>query len=570
MHAHSPTKTALPAICATLATIALTGCAAPRQADVIWRNGNIYTLDPHRPRTEALAVADGRILATGPDDEVMTHASPTTRIIDLAGRTAIPGLIDAHGHMTALGRFGLGLIDLSDARSFDEVVARIAERAGDLAPGEWIVGGRWDHESWPDRRLPTHEALSAATPDNPVWLTRVDGHAGIANAAAMRLARITAETPDPPGGEIIRDSSGQPTGVLIDRAQELIERLLPKALTADPEALILKAQQMCLSTGLVGVHDAGVSPDEIEAYRRLDASGALKLRMYLMVAGRHALEYFAHHRPCTGERLSIRACKLYMDGALGSRGAWLLEPYSDRPTDRAGRPYTGLRVGDLAQMERICADALRRGYQVCTHAIGDRANRETLALYRRALKRKPRHNHRFRIEHAQIVNPGDIAAFRDLGVIASMQPTHATSDMRWAEDRLGPDRLAGAYAWASFLKAGVCVAGGSDFPVESHNPFLGVYAAVTRQDLKGEPEGGWLPEQRLTREEALRLFTVNAAYASFEEDSRGSLEPGKWADFVVIDRDIMTCDADRIPATRVLRTVIAGEVVYDATSESTD
>jgi len=465
--------------------------------------------------------------------------------------------------MASLGSYALGRIDLSGARSFDEVVEMVAARVKQAGKGEWIVGGRWDHESWPGRQLPTHQRLSAVSPDNPVWLTRVDGHVGLANAVAMKLAGVNRDTPSPRGGEIIKDQTGSPTGLFVDNAEDLITRHTPDG-THSTADLLLKAQEMCLSVGLTGVHDAGVGPAEIEVYQQLEANGKLRLRVYAMVAGGHAIAYFRDNGPLIGERLTVRSAKLVADGAMGSRGAWLFEPYSDRPRDSDGKPYTGLCVMKPEFIRMVAEDGLRQGYQVCTHAIGDRANHETLNAYAVALSRRPTRNHRFRIEHAQLLAPEDIPRFQRLGVIPSMQPTHCTSDMRWAETRVGPQRAAGAYAWASLLRTGVPIAGGSDFTVESHNPFLGVYAAITRQNADGEPPGGWHPEQRMTRQEVLRSFTLDAAYAAFEEDSKGSLEPGKLADFIVIDRDVMTCEPAQILNTRVLQTVIGGEVVYRA------
>jgi predicted amidohydrolase YtcJ len=333
------------------------------------------------------------------------------------------------------------------------------------------------------------------------------------------------------------------------------------------EDLILKAQEMCLAAGLTGVHDMGVSPAEIAVYQRLEREGRLKLRVYALVAGPYAMKWFQEHEPIVGDRLTVRAAKLYMDGAMGSRGAWLLAPYADRPTGPDGGPYCGLAVSKPELIEAVARHALERGYQICTHAIGDRANREVLDAYERAMRDRAGATSpgpRFRIEHAQLLAPEDIPRFAQLGVIPSMQPTHCTSDMRWVDARVGPQRAAGAYAWASLLRTGARIAGGSDFPVESHNPFLGLYAAVTRQDEQASPPGGWHPDQKMTREEALRAFTLDAAYAAFEEQQRGSLAPGKSADFIVIDRDVMTCEPREILDTKVLRTVIAGQTVFAA------
>jgi predicted amidohydrolase YtcJ len=550
------------------------GWQAAAAQTIFFSNATFYTLNPEQPRAEAMIVRDGVVMAIGPDHELRKLVDMRTPEIDLDARTVIPGLIDAHGHMAALGSFGMGLLDLSGVRSYQEFVEAVGAAAKRKKPGEWILGGRWDHESWqsaeavmPAHSLPDHAGLSEAAPENPVWLRRVDGHAGIANEAAMRLAGITAKSPNPDGGEIIRSSSGDPTGVFIDNAMGLIERIVPAGARGDPESLLLKAQEMCLRAGLTGVHDAGVAPAEIALYRRLNEEGKLKLRMYLMVSGPHAMRWFDQHEPEVGEHLTIRAAKLYMDGAMGSRGAWLLEPYADRPRDDKGQPYTGLAVSDPAMIEAVARHALGKGYQVCTHAIGDRANREVLDAYERAAASAPEGrglpDARFRIEHAQLLSGQDIPRFAALGVVASMQPTHCTSDMRWVEARVGPERARGAYAWASLLASGAHLAGGSDFPVESHNPFLGLYAAVTRQDLRAGPAGGWMPQEKLTREQALHAFTLGAAYAAFQEDRVGSLMPGKRADFIVIDPNYWICTDGQIPTIRVLRTVIGGETVFE-------
>jgi predicted amidohydrolase YtcJ len=560
--------------------VALVHTAAAAQQVVIYTNANIHTMDPARPRAQAMAVGDGRIIAVGSLDEVAqaTGELQGAETLDLRGRTVLPGLIDAHGHMAGLGSFGLGVVDLSDACAWEDVTARIGAAVRSKQEGEWILGGRWDHESWPRRELPTHEPLSAVSPHNPVWLRRVDGHAGIANAVALRLAGITRDTPDPPGGEIIRNQRGEPTGLLIDTAMELVSGKIPPGARGTGRELILRAQELCLAAGLTSVHDAGVSPADIVLYSELAERGELKLRLYVMVAAHHAMRWFDRNEPIVAQgperRLTVRSAKLYIDGAMGSRGAWLLEPYADRPRGPGGEPYTGLAVSQPDFIEAVARHALQRGYQVNTHAIGDRGNREVLDAYQRALEDHVensggeavpgRTDHRFRIEHAQLLSPDDIPRFANLGIIASMQPTHATSDMRWVDDRVGSQRARGAYAWASLLRSSAIIAAGSDFPVESHNPFLGFYAAVTRQNLEGQPEGGWMPQERMTREEALRAMTLHAAYAAFEEDQKGSLEAGKLADFIVIDRDVMVCEPSAIPGTRVLMTVIGGEVVYEA------
>ena len=540
--------------------------AVAQPADLIVRAQRIYARDAQPPWPTAIAIRAGKIIAIGTDQDAAARRGPETKSLNFPDDIMIPGLIDAHGHMSGLGSYGLGLLDLSSAKSFDDVVAAVAQKAKTARKGEWILGGRWDHESWPDKKLPTHEKLTAAAPDNPVWLRRVDGHAGIANALAMKIAGIGPDSQNPPGGENVRNERGELTGVLIDNGMDAISVRAGGGGRSAAD-LILKAQEMCLAAGLTGVHDAGVGPAEIAAYRELERDGRLKIRIHAMVAGEHAKEWFAKNGPFTGDRFSVRACKLYMDGAMGSRGAWLLEPYADRPTGTDGKPWVGLNVMTPKTFRDISLDGARVGYQICTHAIGDRGNREVLDAYEAALKTldpEKRIAARFRIEHAQLLSPSDIPRFAALGVIPSMQPTHCTSDMRWVEARVGPQRAAGAYAWASLLKTGARIAAGSDFPVESHNPMLGLYAAVTRQDLKGQPEGGWRPEEKLTREHALRAFSLEAAYAAFREQDLGSLEVGKWADFVVLDRDVMTCPATDIPTAKVIATVIAGELVYGA------
>lgn len=539
----------------------------------LYVNGNIHTLDPENPRATTILVENGLIAAIGSRESVReTMRREGFRVyerVDLAGGTVVPGLIDAHGHMIGLGAIGLGLLDLRASTSFEDVVNMVRDRAGRVPAGTWIVGRGWDNESWEDNDLPHHAMLSEAVPDHPVWLSRVDGHAGLANARAMEVAGVSGATESPSGGEILLDALREPTGVFVDAAESLIARHLPEGVVGSAEECILKAQEMCLAVGLTAVHDAGVSPEEIEIYRRLEAEGRLKIRVNAMVHGKDAPAYFEANGAYDNFKLSVYSAKMYIDGAMGSRGAWLLEPYEDRPTGPDGEPYSGLAVNDPATIEAAMVHALNYGYQLCTHAIGDRGNREVLNAYERALEstkdtRPAEHDPRHRIEHAQLLHPDDIGRFAELGMIASMQPTHCTSDMRWVDARVGATRAEGAYAWASLLKADARLAFGSDFPVESENPFLGLFAAVTRQNLDMVPSGGWHADQRLTREEALRGFTIDAAYAAFWEERAGTLVPGKLADFVVLDRDIMTCDAQDIPGTKVLKTISAGEVLYEA------
>jgi predicted amidohydrolase YtcJ len=535
----------------------LAGCVSPTQdppPDAIYWNAVIHPVVG--PRAEALAVRSGRIAAVGSNAAVKSLAGASTSIVDLGGKTVVPGLIDCHGHLAGLGSLLTGRLDLVQTKSYDQALAMVKERVAKAKPGEWILGGRWDQANWGDKDYPTHERLSAVSPDHPVWLTRVDGHMGLANRKAMDLAGITRSTPNPAGGEILKGSDGEPNGLFVDNAEDLIAARIRGGRAGFAE-MVLAAQQACLKVGLTGVHDAGVSPSEFPTYRALDEDGRLKLRVYAMVSGgERTPDWFAKNPPHRGRRLTIRACKMFIDGAMGSRGAWLLEPYADRPG------YTGLPVTPPDVLRRVTEAGLRHGYQICTHAIGDRGCRETLDAYEAAMKAVPSRDPRLRVEHAQNPAVADIPRFARLGVIASMQQTHATSDMRWAEDRVGPERVKGAYAWRKFLDAGARIAGGSDFPVEGENPLWGFYSAVTRQDHEGRPEGGWKPEERMTREEALRSFTLDAAYASFEESERGSLEPGKLADFVVFTKDILAVPAREILATECVLTVIGGDVVY--------
>ena len=536
------------------------------EGETIYYNGNVYTMDPAQPRASAFVVGDGgKILFVGSDDEVLELRGPDTPVVDLGGRTVLPGLIDAHGHIAGQGSFELGVLELSAVADQDELIETVVAKARELKLGEWVLGGRWDHESWPSGILPTHNDLSSVTPDNPVWLRRVDGHAGLANAEAMRLAGITSETESPAGGEILKDKQGEPTGVFVDRAMSLISRAVT-AQSPSSEDLILAAQDHLLRVGLVGAHDAGIGPEEAEVFKRLAADGRLKIRVAAMLSAAHAQAYLPEHEPYVSDLFVFRSVKYYMDGAMGSRGAWLLEPYEDRQTTNDGEPYTGLALGDPRELEELSRLAIEHGWQMRTHAIGDRGNREVLDAYERALNSagKLDSDHRFAVEHAQMLHPDDIPRFAEMGVLASMQPRHETTDMRWVEERIGRERAKGTYAWASLLKSGAKIPAGSDFPVEQPNPFLGLYACVSRADESGNPDGGWQPQEKMTREQALRAFTLDAAYAAFQEDTCGSLERGKSADFIVIDRDVMTCEELDILETQVLRTVIRGETVFEA------
>jgi predicted amidohydrolase YtcJ len=510
----------------------------------------IYTGE-ERPPASAMAVKDGRILWVG--DDPSAYLGPATRRIDARGATIVPGLIDSHVHMEALGD-QLETFDLREASTVAEIAARVRQAAAKLPPGRWIRGHAWDQTNW-GGQFPTAAELTAAAPHHPVFLTRVDGHAAWVNRRALELAGVTRGTPDPPGGRIVRDAGGEPTGILIDHAQELVESKIPPATPEETERRLARAAEECARVGLTTVHDAGVDAQELAAYRRLIARHKLPVRVYAMIGGAGELwSEYLKRGPEIGERLTVRSIKLMSDGALGSRGAALLAPYSDDPGN------TGLMMLTKQQIEDVARDAVRRGFQVNTHAIGDRANRTVLEAYGAVLG--GRNDRRFRIEHAQVVAPQDFDLFVKCSVVASVQATHATSDLRWAEQRLGPERVRGAYAWRRFLSLGVPLPNGSDFPVESPNPLYGFYAAITRQDRNGQPEGGWFPDQRLTRVEALKSWTAAGAWAAFQEGEKGTLAPGKLADFVMLSTDIMQAPPREILSARVKMTVLGGEIVY--------
>jgi predicted amidohydrolase YtcJ len=535
--------------------------SAPTDAELILTNARIYTVDPSRPVAAAMAVRDGRVQFVGSERGAMALRGEGTQVLDLGGRTVIPGMTDAHAHFLGLGET-LRDVDLVGTKSYDEVIARVVERARSTPAGTWILGRGWDQNDWGNTAFPTHEALTRAIPDHPVYLTRVDGHAGLANAKAMELAGIGADTKDPTGGRLERDAQGRPTGVFVDNAQGLVERKIP-ALTRDETRDALKAAAAEMNRwGLTGIHDAGASPTTLALYEELAKAGELSVRTYAMIGDDSATiaRYMARgpQSALYDGHLWIRAIKLYMDGALGSRGAALLDPYSDDPHNR------GLLVSSPEHIQEVATRALRGGFQVNVHAIGDRGNRTVLDAFEQALKAVPRADHRFRVEHAQILNFDDIPRFAQLDVIPSMQAVHQTSDMYWAGTRLGSGRLLGAYAWRSLLETGMPVPNGSDFPVERVNPLFSFHSAVSRQDANDWPAGGWYPEQRMTREEALKSMTIWPAFASFEEDVLGSLTPGKYADFVVLDQDIMRVPAELILNTHVVSTWVGGKKVYEA------
>lgn len=547
-----------------LLAAALLAASSAMAADVTVLSANrIHTLDPARPVAEAMAFdSDGRVLALGSRDALLGQY-PGAERLDVGDATVVPGLIDAHGHVGGLGMAELRA-DLVGTRSKQEVLQRLREFAETLPAGAWLLGGGWDQNDWPDKQFPAAADLDAAFPDRPVWLSRVDGHAGWANSAAMAAADAAGGRDldgdwQPAGGRIERDLQGSANGIFIDAAMALIDAATPAVDAAAEERALALGMQRAVEHGLTGVHDAGVSLRQMRAYQRLADRGEMPLRITAMADGdSEALAWLCSDGPYrhADGRLQMRTVKLYIDGALGSRGAALIEDYSD---DHGNR---GLLFMKPDEMAAVAGRALECGVQVATHAIGDRGNRVVLDAYEQVLGDDAATDHRWRIEHAQVLAPGDLPRLAQLGVIASMQPTHATSDMPWAEDRLGAERILGAYAWGQLRDSGARLALGSDFPVESVDPRFGLYAATTRTDARGQPAGGWHPDESLTALEALRGFTIDAAYAGFAEDEVGSLEVGKRADFVVLAQDPLAIDPSQLRELTVLGTYVDGEAVY--------
>jgi predicted amidohydrolase YtcJ len=505
-------------------------------------------------RGATIVVRDGRIASIHRPGEPLTFSAGRT--VDGSTMTVLPGLVDAHAHIGGLGA-AMATVSLVGAKSEAEMISRIVERAKTLPPGTWVTGRGWDQNDWPGRNYPTAAALDAAVPDHPVWMRRIDGHAGLANSAAMRAAGLTRDSIDPEGGKIIRSTDGSPEGVLIDNAMALVEKAIPEVSRDEKKRRLIAATTAIAATGLTGVHEAGVSDEDIELYKELADEGRLPIRVNLWLNDDDALldRWFARG-PLVGYRdlVTVRAVKLYADGALGSRGAAMLAPYSD-DADNSGLLVTPPeRIADVTRRARAA------GFQVNTHAIGDRGNRVVFEAYEKAGIRP---GERHRIEHVQVVALDDIPRFAKDGVIASMQPTHATSDMPWAEDRVGAERIRGAYAWRSILDSGAVLAFGSDFPIEGVNPFLGIYAAVTRQDADGHPPEGWTAQERLSLYEAIAGFSSAAAYAAFEEESRGRIEEGKFADFTIIEGDLTSTPVSQIDDAVVRYTIVNGAIVYE-------
>jgi hypothetical protein len=552
----------------------LSGCAPEvPPADLVLVNGKIVTADPAMPEASAVAVRADTIAAVGPEDEIRQLIGPSTLTIDLAGNLAIPGFIEGHGHFMSLGQSKM-ILDLTSAESWDDIVGMV-DKAVDVAePGEWITGRGWHQEKWnsvPEDAVdgvPTHHSLSQVSPDNPVYLRHASGHASFANAEAMRRSAISAETPNPPGGEIIKDVRGEPTGHLRETAQQLVARAMSQDLSqrTDEEILAEKyrmaelAANELLENGITAFHDAGASFETIDFYKRLVDEGRMPVRLYVMVSPGDLAEMASRlddYRMINyGDKLTVRSIKQYIDGALGAHGAWLLEPYEDMPST------SGLNTVPIDSIKRTAEIAVDHDFQLNTHAIGDRANREVLDIYEAAFDDDVEADRRWRIEHAQHIDPADIDRFAELGVIASMQAVHATSDGPWVPKRIGEERAReGAYIWQSLWKSGALVTNGTDVPVEDVDPIANFYSSVSRRLDDGTV---FYPDQRLTREQALKAYTTNNAYASFEENRLGSISVGKWADITVVSRDIMTVPEEDIPGTRILYTIVGGKVEFDA------
>lgn len=528
-------------------------------ADLVIVGGSILTMDIANAKSEAVAIREGKVQRLGARKDIESLVGSNTKTIDLGGGTCTPGLHDAHAHLTGLGK-NLEEVDLRGATSIEEAIERIREQAPKTG---WITGRGWDQNLWPDKAMPTHHALTEAFPDRHVWLRRVDGHAGWANQKVIDAAGVTLETPDPEGGEFLRDEEGNATGVFVDTAMKSVP--VPDASPEELERWVLGGQAHVLERGITGIHDMGVSKSVDEIYRRLAATKDGDARLKIRLIGYADVDWFEAElmgnkgpdEPGPEDLYALSGVKAYADGALGSRGAALIKPYSDRPGHR------GKLIRSLEKMEKLSTEAMGQGWQVATHAIGDRGNRMVLDAYERAFQRHRKRDHRFRIEHAQIMDPADIARFADIGVIASMQPTHATSDMPWVPDRIGDERLPGAYAWQRFLKAGVHLAFGSDFPVERADITHGLYAAITRTDAEGKPEGGWLPDQTLSLDEAIRAFSAEAAYAARREAHFGKLARDMQADLTCFVDDIHGLSPAALRDAAIRATIVRGEVMYE-------
>jgi predicted amidohydrolase YtcJ len=559
-----------------LALLIPVACSSPEKqtATLLIHGGPIYTVDSVQPVVEAVAIQGNRILFAGSLEEAEKYKGEQTRVLNLEGKTMTPGLIEGHGHFMGLGYNELDL-DLMNTTSYQEIVDAVAEKVKTAQPGEWITGRGWHQSKWDSmpavtvKGFQTHDLLSAVSPDNPVYLRHASGHAGFANAKAMEIAGIGilsmegVDTHEVEGGEVIRDALGVPTGVFNERAQGLITRHIPENTPQRDAKAFEMAVAACYRHGITGFHDAGIGRETIAQYEAMKAAGKMGVRMYAMLTGwdEELLQEWYVNGPMVDpdHLLTIRSIKLNCDGALGSRGAWLLEEYTDRPG------HFGHETLPMSYVKETALKGLQHGFQVCSHAIGDRANREILDRYEAAFTELPElsDNHRFRIEHAQHLHPEDIPRFAQLGVIPAMQAIHLSSDRPWAIDRLGEQRIKeGAYMWQALLQSGIPVVNGTDVPVEPLDPIASFYASVSRKTLKGTPEEGYEPAQKMIREQALRSYTLDAAYGAFEEGIKGSITPGKLADFTVFSQDLMTVPEAELLNTEVVMTIFDGEVVY--------
>ena len=562
---------------AILAVLLLAACSGPQKeaATLLIYGGPIYTVDSTQTTVEAVATNGDRILFAGSLAEAESYKTDQTQVIDLQGKTMTPGLIEGHGHFMGLGYNELSL-DLINTTSYQQIIDAVAEKVKTAEPGEWITGRGWHQSKWDSipadtvLGFQTHDRLSEVSPDNPVYLRHASGHAGFANAKAMEIAGIQVlpregiDQLEVEGGEVIRDALGRPTGVFNERAQTLITRHIPANTPETDRQAFELAVAACHRHGITGFHDAGIGRETIALYEKMKAEDKMNVRMYAMLTGwdKELLnEWYERGMMVDPDHeFTIRSVKLNCDGALGSRGAWLLEPYSDRPD------HYGHETLPMEFVAESALNGLEHGFQICSHAIGDRANREILDRYEAAFQQFPDRakDHRYRIEHAQHLHPDDIPRFAELGVIPAMQAIHLSSDRPWAIDRLGEKRIVeGAYMWQALLQSGIPIVNGTDVPVEPIDPIASFYASVSRKTLKGMPEGGYEPEQKMTREQALRSYTLDAAYGAFEEDIKGSIEPGKLADFTIYNQDLMQVPEDELLDTEVVMTIFGGEVVFE-------
>ncbi len=534
---------------ALLVTVLIYSCTGPK-VDLILHHGKIYTVDNQFNVSEAVAIRDGKVIATGTSEEMLQHYAATS-IIDLAGKFVYPGFIDAHSHFFGYAS-DLLKCDLTGTTSYSDLLAQLSLFSKENK-FEWLLGRGWDQNDWENTAYPDKRELDSLFPQQPVFLMRIDGHAAVCNSAALQRANISATT-KVTGGEIVLEN-GEPTGLLIDNAVDLVKQVIPPFTEALNSDALLAAQENCFRVGLTSVCDAGLGKDSIELIHRLQKKDQLKIRVYAMISdNKKTRNYYFKKGPLLTDRLTVRSIKLYADGALGSRGALLKAPYSDQPG------HYGFLLHDVTYMNNLADEALEHGFQLCTHAIGDSAIRLMMDIYREHLHGT--NNRRWRIEHCQVVDPKDLNDFKKLSVIPSVQPTHATSDMYWAESRLGAQRIETAYCYKDLLKQSERIAFGTDFPVERIDPLLTFYAAVVRKDQKSYPEKGFLAENKIKRKDALRAMTIWAAYSNFEDVKKGSLEPGKFADLVILDQDLLECEEDQLMNTQVIATYVNGELLY--------